>query len=170
LTTSEEELVTACVMARTNRYGVTVKIGMQGPHFPSNAQDVNDWYGYRESTVWGNMFTSNVELHPENNTAFPIPFEAHVCEDYDVGRCPDEWLRVCDDNSSIRNRFGVNDCGFISHGSCLQTNISCMVANPPAYCAGFDDKISVSLREDGAVCPYNIGMPMPYQYTELPPR
>lgn len=127
LTEDEEEFVTACVMARTNFYGETVNILMEG-HAPI-AYDP-DWraeYPYAESTVWGNIFTSTRSMHVCHNTA--------------NGLCVDADKRVCDEDSN---------CNFNHHGDCLHAKAACsgVLGTPPSYCNAWPNKISVFLQQD----------------------
>lgn len=131
LTEDEQEFVSACVMARTNYYGATIDILMEG-HAP--LQYDADWrsdYPYAESTVWGNLFTSTPSRH--------------VCHNYGNGLCDDAAWRICDVD---------NNCSFTNHGDCVNPLAACagLVGTPPSYCNAWSNKISVFLEITDPVC------------------
>lgn len=138
-------------MARTNRFGETVDILLEGSA-PAIAYDPDKRAicPYAESTVWGNMFDSTVAIDPQAHTTSPQPFAAYVCRNYGTGLCPDAALRACDEGSA---------CGFIDMGDCTNPAVLCSGAlgTPPSSCNAYDNKIRVFLKTVDDVCPANFG-------------
>ena len=151
LSTDEKELITACVMARTNRFGETISILLEGadPAIAYNA-DSRALYPYAESTVWGNMFDSTVPLTPDGQTYLPQPFAGYVCRNYGTGLCPDAAFRACDDG---------NNCGFIDKGDCMNPSIICsgVLGTPPSSCDAWSNRIEAFLQTTEEVCPIEYG-------------
>ncbi|MDI3287801.1 hypothetical protein [Polyangium sp. 15x6] len=155
LTTEEKEFVTACVMARTNRFGEEIDILLDGDHpeiEPDSALQLT--YPYVESTVWGNMFDSTVPLNPTHDPNHPTlqPFNAHVCKNYSDSTCPDAAFRVCDES---------DDCGFINHGPCSLMNcIPILGGSVSASCTAWPNRITIYLTDHATVCPIPIDPPI----------
>jgi len=148
LTTDEKELVTACIMARTNRFGEEIDILLQGSDDPI-AYDyyLRTQYAYVESTVWGNMFDSTVTLNPTHDPSLPTerPFNGYVCENFATETCADAAFRVCDEGDS---------CGFIDKGACSLVNCMGMAGGAvPSGCEAWDNKITIYLSDHADVCP-----------------
>jgi hypothetical protein len=153
LTTTERQLVTACVLARVNRYGEEVDVLLEGNHTSiTHAQAVKDEYPALESSTWGNMFDSTVVLNPTRNPLLPSPigFKAYVCQE--TATCSTGiagMLRGCDSDA----------CGFNYVGNCDDVATTCSArtttgtfGSSPAYCAGRSNKIRVRLREADMMC------------------
>lgn len=141
LTTKEKELVTACVLARTNRFGKMVRIMLEGDT-PALSDDPYQYdYSYVESTVWGNMFDSKTPLEPtrspEKLTAARA-FEAHVCRNHGAAWSKDAAFRVCDEGG----------CGFVEHDDCDAPSSACSgpEGSRPSYCTAWQSRLTAYLR------------------------
>ncbi|WP_170229416.1 hypothetical protein [Polyangium fumosum] len=111
----EKQWVTACVLARTNRYGETIQILLEGSH-PALAHTEDELaeypYPVRESKTWGNMFDSTVTLSTTDPSVSPsaLPFTAYICSDPQIPvLAPDALFRECD---------AMDACGFNYMGEC----------------------------------------------------
>jgi hypothetical protein len=123
LTEDEQELVSACVMARTNAYGDPVQILMQGLEPLAYNEELRSQYTYGESIVWGNLFTQ--------------PRSMHVCHSPYNSGCLLNDKRICDEPQS-------NYCGFENHGDCLSATLYCSGSISPD-CYAWPNRISVFL-------------------------
>ncbi|HVK70158.1 MAG TPA: hypothetical protein VM694_37150 [Polyangium sp.] len=157
LNTREKELVTACVLQRTNRFGEQVEIMLEGNH-PAIARTEADKLLFPgvESRAWGNMFDSTMPLSTTNPLvdATSAPFNAYIC--HETASCPTGIpgiLRQCD---------AMNACGFVYVGDCKDHSKYCVnqwLNNLPApTCAQFQHNILASLKEADTVC-----MPPPFE-------
>ncbi|MDI1478897.1 hypothetical protein [Polyangium sp. y55x31] len=152
LTTVEKQLVTACVLQRTNRFGEEVEIMLEGNH-PAITRTEADKLLYPgiESRAWGNMFDSTIPLSTTNSEldATDAPFNAYIC--HETASCPTGVpgiLRQCD---------AMDACGFIYLGNCTDHMKYCnyrWLHNLPApqSCTQFNYNILASLKEADTVC------------------
>jgi hypothetical protein len=106
-----QQLVTSCILARTNVYGITVDILFLGERYPGADQELMDYFPTREGAFYGNYFVT--------------PFEIHTC----VGDGVDPLhraFRTCthEDNACLIEHVGA--CGTfdgqkqeaVAHGVC----------------------------------------------------
>jgi hypothetical protein len=63
-TASEKRWVSACLLARTNAYGVSVAISMRGPHAALTVDGAEaSAYGIREGAFWGDVFSDPMDAN-----------------------------------------------------------------------------------------------------------
>lgn len=151
LTTDEKKWVTACVLARTNRYGATINILLEGNHPAITYRNLSlTGYTEAESKVWGNMFDSTIELSTTNPSVptTALPFYAYICSHISWCADPEEaTLRACDDE--------FTPCGFSYMGDCSSFFSYC---DSPAGigqqgCGGRTHAIKSYLKSSDATCP-----------------
>ena len=149
LTTDEKKWVTACVLARVNRYGVTLDIALEGNHSAISPR-ASSVYTEAESKAWGNMFDSTTTLSTTNSNVSPgtIPFAAYVCSE--ISWCANQReasTRSCDST--------YTPCGFNYMEDCEEFESFC---DSPAGitfagCVGRGHAIRTYLKADDATCP-----------------
>lgn len=109
LTEAEERRVSACMFARTNFYGVPVKISLRNEMVDQSAQlaahdDERRRYPFFEAGFFGNLFGPNIEAYVCNETLSPAR-RTHLLR----------MRRVC---SLPGKRDGLSLCGFAMVGAC----------------------------------------------------
>jgi hypothetical protein len=149
LTLVEKKWVTACVLARTNRYGVTLDILLSGNHSAITHRSPGE-YTEDESKAWGNMFDSTISLSTTNPNVSPnaIPFEAYICSE--ISWCADQQAattRSCDSEYTPCGFSYMQDCADFFAFCNEPTNL-----NFPA-CWGRLYAIQASLKASDATCP-----------------
>ncbi|MEO8552855.1 MAG: hypothetical protein ABI678_22910 [Kofleriaceae bacterium] len=105
LTTSEQRWVSACILARTNYYGVQVNLSLRGDH-PALGATFGEvlQYGAAEAAFYGNIFI------PEQPEYACIG----VMKEIGIGS-PSYPLRQC----AVQNgKSGITMCGFTYTGGC----------------------------------------------------
>ncbi|MDI1448533.1 hypothetical protein [Polyangium sp. 6x1] len=147
LTTDEKRWVTACVVARTNRYGATINILLGGAH-PEITYRASEAYPYTvpESTVWGNMFDSTVPLGSTTDSGYA--FNAYICSNVTFcSSAEGATFRECDEL--------YTPCGFSYMGLCDTFDDLC---SDPLYavfegCMDRSYEIRTYLKASEATCP-----------------
>jgi hypothetical protein len=119
LTTAQRRWVTGCMAQRLNAFGMPVTILLKGRHMAINKDALLDLkFPWDESTVWGDLFSSEAPLGEALPGALQEPpFQLYACSDTDlenscnVGDTPENWLeyRICDSSPF---------CGLTVLGSC----------------------------------------------------
>ena len=147
LTTNEKRWVTACVLARTNRYGATINILLSGAH-PEITYRASEAYPYTvpESTVWGNMFDSAVLLG--SNTDSGHAFNAYICTDVTFcSSAEGATLRACDET--------YTPCGFSYMEGCDTFDAFCSDPLNALFegCSNRSYAIHSYLKASEATCP-----------------
>ena len=147
LTTTEKKWVTACVLARTNRYGATINILLSGNHSALNYRS-GTTYTEAESSAWGNMFDSTTVLNTTNPGAVGLPFNAYICSH--VSWCADPYeatMRACDEE--------YTPCGFSYMQNCDTFYDFCnsMAGVGHQACIGRAHAIKIFLKSSDATCP-----------------
>ncbi len=109
----EQRWMSACLLARTNHFGVPVQLSMRSD-FPSNApslQEVTEEdapYTLEEATFFGNLFASKPTGYvcgPTHNAEQRARFEAKK--------------RIC----ALPNAHGISICGMVHVGPCNDTHL-----------------------------------------------
>ena len=117
LTPTEERWVSACMLARTNFWGVKVIISMRT--FPpptvtltSTAEEARNFNLY-EGDFYGNIFQP-----------FPVAYTCIGQRTYQENQDPILNLRICTRSTGIRHPSGyeITPCGFLLTGQCQQSN------------------------------------------------
>jgi hypothetical protein len=106
-TLSEKQLVSACLLARTNYFGVPVQLSLRSEHSDipglQSTPTEKQKFSRHEATFFGNILDE--------------PPQAFVCAG-DTNSDRSEWLeglrRVC----SIHHKDGLTPCGFTFVGAC----------------------------------------------------
>jgi hypothetical protein len=142
LSGSSRQWVTGCLLQRLNFHGIvvpTLQVGNDAavPGYKDNAVQ-DQTYSYRESTAWGDLFSST------NTSGSGLPaFFAYVCSDDSLARgCGNDlgsaWIhaRVCDSAGS--------PCGLNFMGMCRSAGSGCTGGSPYWTCGG--DAYTVSVR------------------------
>ncbi|HEU0037333.1 MAG TPA: hypothetical protein VFQ53_42275 [Kofleriaceae bacterium] len=109
-TVSERRWVTACLLARTNLYGVTVELSLRGPH-PALAAGLTETLGYTlvEGAFYGDLFD------PAGPTWFACSAELR---DLDLALSTQE-LRAC----AVSTNGTTTQCGFTYTGKCTISDL-----------------------------------------------
>jgi len=150
LTTSEKQWLTACVLERTNRFGETVRIMLEGAHEAITfGEEAKSMFPALESRAWGNMFDSKRELSTTNPAVDPrsIAFDAYIC--HETSSCSTGipgLLRQCDAEDA---------CGFQYVGACSEFFAGCAAFGrnvAHAGCATRDHAIRARLEEKEMFC------------------
>ena len=117
LTPSEERWVSACMLARTNFWGITVIISMRA--FPpptmtltSTIEEVRNFTLY-EGDFYGNIFQP-----------FPVAYTCVGQRTYKENQDPILNLRICTRSTGIQHPSGyeLTPCGFLLTGQCQQSS------------------------------------------------
>jgi hypothetical protein len=105
---SEQRWVSACLIARVNRFGIPVSISIRGPHdaLKVSAAEAND-YSVEEAAFYGNVFTP---LHE------PLIWNACRGRDEAADESGDLDLRDCSEPDP--ENPGLTLCGFTYAGDC----------------------------------------------------
>jgi hypothetical protein len=102
LGTKDQELLTACLLAHTNYFGVTVPISVRGPHLSVQQAERLD-YTVEEAAFYGNLFAN--------------PPVLRTCAGAGIlARDPSPYLaqRVC----ATTTNGVTTPCGFVTDGFC----------------------------------------------------
>ena len=101
---SEQRWVSACLLARTNLFGVHVTISMRGERpalSGSVTEEEETAYTFQEGAFYGNLWAQ--------------PSRAYVCTGTGENAVKDRLQRVCTEESDVA---GVSRCGFEITGKC----------------------------------------------------
>lgn len=146
LTVSQRRFVTGCMAQRLNAFEAEVRILLRGRTSAiKNNPALNVEFPWDESTVWGDLFSSETPLDDPNKP----PFELHACFHNDLmAACslvftpPGNWLqhRICD-SSPV--------CGLDVVGPCAA---ACVFNTGYPVCDLVQETVHVQLR-DGTCAP-----------------
>ena len=101
---SEQRWISACLLARTNLFGVRVMLSMRGSR-PGLSGSMTDEeksnYTFQEGAFYGNLWAQ--------------PPHAYVCSGTGENSVKDRLQRVCTEESDVA---GISRCGFEIAGNC----------------------------------------------------
>jgi hypothetical protein len=134
----EQRWITACLLARTNLFGVHVMLSMRGPNAVLSgtvtAEEKID-YDFDEGAFYGDVWA--------------IPPHAYVCFSQGENWMKDRLKRVCTEESEVT---GVSRCGFEIAGKCEDVCEQQGSDGSKLHChagdATYDQVISVFLKPE----------------------
>lgn len=105
MTAVDQRWMTACILARMNAFGVTVKLSLRADHEALRSVDPveRQRYTYEEGAFYGNLFTDPPALYACSGAG-------------GARRAPTRRLRVC--TQPPRRGEAVNRCGMTMTGAC----------------------------------------------------
>jgi len=105
MTAVDERWITACILARMNAFGVTVKLSLRGDHDALRNVEASErhQYTYEEGAFYGNFFADPPVLYACSGTG-------------SARRAPARRLRVCTEAAPTGE--ATNRCGMVMTGAC----------------------------------------------------
>jgi len=127
LTDLQQELVSACLIAHVNHFGIHVLISARNvPYVPATLGEMSDHQVY-EGAFFGNVFLRNETMY----SCIGDP------KQYALAHSPDRVNRVCTENST---------CGMVSMGLCSEACRGLTENYGYSYCTGADGKEHVAMN------------------------
>lgn len=134
----EQRWITACLLARTNLFGVHVMLSMRGPNAVLSgtvtAEEKTD-YNFDEGAFYGDVWAT--------------PPHAYVCVGRGESAMKDRLKRVCTEESEAA---GISRCGFEIAGKCEDVCDQQGADGSRLHCRGggttYDEVISIFLKPE----------------------
>ena len=108
-----EEILSACLLAHVNHFGVSVPLSIRNPRMLITGDDETDRYISYEGTFYGNLFSGSGTAYVCSGDAAPSFEVSYPDHDRTAG---DRLLRRCTDERS--DGSGQTECGFVYVGAC----------------------------------------------------